>query len=497
MRRMAKVAKLISPHTKLASTNRASHSPRMKRYPRFILLVGLVLIIYRLAFAEEGVSVWLQDSYSEALGDSPASSSGGPGLPDWVVQYVRWHQTVRNQFPGTSLFTDPKAPKLLVRTCTMDYECGGVHDRLGSLDWDLYLANQTKRVLLIWWEYPLLEEYLVPPCHYFQKTPGLCLDWTVPTEVQRNLSARRPPKFFEDILADWNQKKKLWPKRIGWAIARANNVTDSYGKNKILQHSLSAHIHQAELREKLGNETVPYDKLFRLFFRPSPGVQQEIDTVSMEAGLAPGQYTAIHLRVRYPTGVTKKDQSIILAGKPSGDNKTRTSNAADHQGLLWSGPSKEYAVGWATHAIECSQRFLLQNKGQNEKIYMISDSNDLVNYFVHEIRNTKDQKHLETLPPFELSAINVANSVNLVSRDSAMENFHLDRQQGRNVSEYYSTFVDLLLASQARCIAYGLGRYGLFASKIGGISCQVWYQAEAYNRASGKGDNNVPFCERN
>jgi hypothetical protein len=75
-----------------------------------------------------------------------------------------------------------------------------------------------------------------------------------------------------------------------------------------------------------------------------------------------------------------------------------------------------------------------------------------------------------------------------------MDNFHLDRQRGKNVRDYYSTFIDLLLASGARCIAYGLGRYGLFASKIAGSPCQIWYQAESSYGEDGAKGHNATFC---
>jgi hypothetical protein len=75
--------------------------------------------------------------------------------------YIAWHKRMRQAFPGELLFSHPNAPKLLIRTCsprvekcTIDWEhsqCGGLHDRLGKLPWDMFLANQTKRLLLIHW----------------------------------------------------------------------------------------------------------------------------------------------------------------------------------------------------------------------------------------------------------------------------------------------------------------------------------------------------------
>ena len=58
----------------------------------------------------------------------------------------------------------------------MDYLCGGVHERLGQLPWDLYLVNQTNRILFLWWENPLLEDYLIP---------NALLDWSIPPAVKK------------------------------------------------------------------------------------------------------------------------------------------------------------------------------------------------------------------------------------------------------------------------------------------------------------------------
>jgi hypothetical protein len=46
------------------------------------------------------------------------------GLPDWIQTYIHWHQEQRSRFPGNQLFTNPDAPKLLIRTCYRLYGRG-------------------------------------------------------------------------------------------------------------------------------------------------------------------------------------------------------------------------------------------------------------------------------------------------------------------------------------------------------------------------------------
>ena len=321
----------------------------------------------------------------------------------------------------------------------------------------------------------MLEEFFVPNI----------LDWSVPPDVKKVLVTRRPPKMFKGIVPDWNQKSKNWGRKVDQAIERAVNglLKDS----KILQHSLTAYAREDILEDKLKrlgetdmiHFTPSYGAIFRMLFSPSPPVQQALQSISSELGLVQGEYTAIHLRVRYPRGLPLERQNILLGKDPNAPD-------ADHGGLLWSGAARNYAIQQATHAIRCSKRLL---RSPTEKVYMISDSNDLVRYFAHEIKGSK--KGMDS--KIDLEAVRQAHSMNIVARDMSAENFHLDRQKGKNASDYYSTFLDLLLASRARCVAYGVGRYGLFAAKISGTKCQIWYQREAYGEEPGKG-HNAAFC---
>jgi hypothetical protein len=73
-------------------------------------------------------------------------------LPIWIQEYMSWHREMRNKYPGKAIIEDANAPPVLVRTCLG--LCGGLHDRLGQLPLDLYLAYKTKRILLLLWIKP-------------------------------------------------------------------------------------------------------------------------------------------------------------------------------------------------------------------------------------------------------------------------------------------------------------------------------------------------------
>ena len=55
-------------------------------------------------------------------------------------------------------------------------------------------------------------------------------------------------------------------------------------------------------------------------------MQHELDTVSSQLGLVPGEYSAVHLRVRYPRGLPLKDQGMLVGKEPDARD-------ADHVGF--------------------------------------------------------------------------------------------------------------------------------------------------------------------
>ena len=183
--------------------------------------------------------------------------------------------------------------------------------------------------------------------------------------------------------------------------------------------------------------------------------------------------------------------AIAFHQSASAKNGIDSSGNADLYGLPWRGSDKESAVSQGIHALRCSQTLL---KEPDEKLYLMADSSDLVNYFAVSLQNSSLSS--EVNGGLGLETVQWLKSLNIVAREMSEENLHLDKQSGRNASQYYASFVDLLIGSQARCLAYGLGRYGLFAAKLAGTRCQLWYQKESNaTLILGKG-HNVPYCAK-
>jgi hypothetical protein len=419
----------------------------------------------------------------------PLNSS--QNLPAWIQNYLRWHQKQRASFPGMKLFTDPAAPKLLIRTCLG--LCGGLHDRLGQLPWDLYLANQTGRVLLMHWHRPVpLENFLVPGE----------LDWTVPrdvpgffskTDVRVGRGELSIVRGYPELFQDYNSERptdEFWNKDLDKALERAN--TGSMKNEKVLRHRILGHLNEDKLEERLvalGEKdmlhwTSSYGGIFWMFFRPSPAIQSELDAVYQELNLSPGHYSAVHCRVRHPKATPS---NVMVKGK-------NDAHPADKTGLPWEGASRDFAVETATRALKCAKTLLEE---PNEPVYLFSDSNDLVRYMSHELKDPKFVAGNMTIfkdSKVDAAALKIAEGTNVLAREMSIENAHIDRQKGRDPPAYYATFVDLFLAVHARCVTYGIGFYAVFATKISGISCKLLYQEEAWGGSEAKRQN-TNHCE--
>lgn len=413
-------------------------------------------------------------------------STDDHSLPKWVLDYFEWHKRVRRQFPGSELFKNPDAPPILIRTCLG--LCGGLNDRLGQLPWDLYLANQTGRVLLIHWHRPApLESFLTPNE----------IDWTVPRDVEGFFDehsdrvsregmrkARAIPDMFDGYNSA-NPEKEFWNEHLDLSLERA--ISGKFKNEKILRHRLLGHINEEELEARLRalgetdmiHWTPSFGKIFFALFQLSIPLQQKLDSIYKELGLQANDYSAVHCRVRHPKATP---HDMFVKGK-------NEDYPADKTGLPWEGRTKEFAIETATKALRCVQT-LLRNK--DEKVYFFSDSNDLVRYMAHELTQKPYQETKSgqiDIPKVEKEAQDIVWNVHLVARDAAEENAHIDRQKGREIPAYFGTFIDLFLAINARCVSYGIGYYAVLATKISGTQCKLLYQEEYWGGGGNKRAN--------
>jgi len=437
---------------------------------------------------------------------STTSSNWQDGVPEWVRKYVEWHVEMRRRFPGRALLDHPDAPKLLIRTCLG--LCGGLNDRIGQLPWDLYLANRTNRLLLLHWHRPLpLENFLLPNV----------LDWSVPREIKGffvppppgatsvkevdNYAQQEQDQYLTRVVSRNDMKLvrnitdlfegypsdapnlEFWKTQLDEAIRRATTSTGKFQKEKLLRHRLLGHIGERYLEDRLRtlgeidmiHRTPTFGNIFRLFFRPSPALQAEVDDVYRELDVVPGKYTAAHCRVRHPKATPL---NVNVRGK---DDRF----PADRTGLPWTGEAKATAIRTATRALQCAKTL---SQSPEEPIYFYADSSDLVQHVTNSTSTTERRRFVanSTDNSRGLAVLQIAH---IVSRNvSKQETVHIDRQKGRDVQAYLPTFVDLIMAINARCVTYGVGYYAVLATKISGTTCTLQYQKEAWGSIGGRGE---------
>lgn len=385
-------------------------------------------------------------------------------MPRWVSDYIAFHNEIRSRFPGAQLFTDPEAPKILMRICLG--LCGGLNDRLGQLPFDLYLANQTRRILFIYWVKPWQLEYFLQPNG---------LNWTVPLGVKGfkpSLSKFRRANFdhVKTIplfpFSGPGEEGEAGEENLDDAIHRVLQGKESH--HRVLALRTVGHLIEDDLEARLKSlgetdmihQTKTFGRIFSTFFKPSPGVVAELDAARVQMGLKHGEsYTAVHCRVRHPRG-RKKGANVGI----NPDYK------ADKVGLPFVGEDKDYAISVATTALQCATHL---SKNANEPIYFFSDSSDLVRYMTTGLTS-------QLLTQSDIATKNSIANINVVARNMTLENVHIDKQKGKHVHEYYGSFVDLILAAEARCLTYGVGNYAVFAAKISGTDCVQRHRREMW-----------------
>lgn len=354
--------------------------------------------------------------------------------------------------------------------------CGGLHDRLGQLPLDLYLANQTQRVLLIKWIKPQpLEEFLVPPKNG--------LDWVFPKGIEGwGTNCRTLNLCAKQVRAQPAIETNIGGNReIDLDELIADSISNLNGKMKdvkavtfyILGH-LTEEVLEARLKvlgeTDMIHGTPSFGHIFRKFFKPHPNVQKEIDEVYAQYGMVPNEYSIAHCRVRHPKAYAPGEKF----------NGEFISNA-DKLGLPFEGRFQQLALDIATRAIKCA---VTLPDVANHPIYFMGDESNLVTHMTRDLLNkTFVNEHAEWFSNeygSNATAKDVVSKYQIVARNQNIKNAHIDKNKGRPPEAYYATFVDLYLGINARCVSFGIGCYAMFAAKLSGTKCKIRYAVERW-----------------
>jgi len=407
-------------------------------------------------------------------------------LPIWIQEYMSWHRHMRSQYPGQAILTDPNAPPVLVRICLG--LCGGLHDRLGQLPLDLYIANQTRRILLIKWIKPhSLEEFLVPSLSS-TSTLDHGIDWTFPLGVpgwgtgcntlnECAKQVRSQPQIPGNIAETRLDSNTSFETLLDQGIDLLNGKMK---KIKAVTFQIMGHLSEDVLERKLQqlgetdmiHTTSTFGTLFHTFFQPHPNIQKEITSIRQQYNLIPGTYTVAHVRVRHPKAYNKGMRF----------NNEFVSNA-DKLGLPFEGHFRDLAIRMASRAIACAATL---PGVASQPIYFMADESELVRFVTRDLVNATTAAlnpslhHHDNNDNVNETARYVMFKYNVVARDQNVKNAHIDKNKGRPPEDYYGTFVDLYLGIEARCVAFGIGNYAMFATKISGTKCKIRYAREIW-----------------
>jgi hypothetical protein len=392
------------------------------------------------------IKAFFDDLQHQSLSPKEASTV------EWIQEYLTWHNEMRQQFPGYSIFEHPSAPRTAVKFEARkgdDKVIYGLTDRLHNIGSILQYCHQTKRVLFYkWFDVPTdLEVFLEP--HLF--------NWTLPEHPQHSKL---------DAL-QFQQSTKEMTKLV---LIDGKFIEE----HRFIPYLDPVHIY------------------WQVFFRPSGMVQAVIDQTMTTLSLTPKQYDAVHLRVGHPAFYNRKayteqteNRDYYESNFEAEPAKCMESAARAFQCARW--------LAW-THEEQQQQKQLPTNQvkrssNNNFTIYFYADSSDLVNVVVNPTSfkpiAAKRKIWLHQKRAFDKLKIAIDPSIrndaqNITMRVTGRVNAtiaHIGGVPGKtsatSLEGFVSTFVDLYIASQARCITLGAGRYAFFAAKIGNISCLV------------------------
>ena len=374
-------------------------------------------------------------------------------LPKWLSDYFAWHQEQVANANGET--------KYLVVTCLgLDRKCGGFSDRLRGLPFQLLVASKVKRVLCIYWSKPFGLEHLLKP-------PKGGMDWRCPavfdSMVDKSQKTSLQKKF---------QHNKLFgpeSKRGDNAITVAETIITKIKKNNDVFTSIGLKDQDFQKINKLNNvfnaysyrERMPAashwfhvdlsEHIYRVMFEPVEPIGQMMNATMTRLGLVENNYTAVHVRARYPVA---KMHAIVGGNKRANDHDT-----GNHV-HPFEGAFKEYLLNIANNALECGT--LLDRDSQ---LFFASDSINLTEYVIkNPIMIGKDKK-----------SNNPGRTYQPIGIDQREEIKHLaaDHHPDVDHSDFYPIIEDLLIMGGSRCVSHGIGSFGAFGAGFSGNRCRA------------------------
>lgn len=370
----------------------------------------------------------LQTSFTNQLDTYFNSLSEPSTQTQWIREYVIWHNDIRRQFPDTQLFDHPEGPRLMIAWYHPGHR-SGLTDRSKCLGDLLQQAYEAKRILLLkWFQAPFdLETFLEPQF----------LNFTLP---------HHPTTKNTTIL------------------------TETYERSTRKRQKRNQRIVQARLKQDCDFDFLsPFHVIWHVLFRPSPSVRKTIHDTMTSLKLSPGKYDAVHCRVTHPA---------FWGNTRYGSER----QAIDSQGAFeFKDDNKKTAVEVMIHGVQCASRIrnttfpMIDDKSnEKESVYLFSDSHDLIRFMVQNAKNASNQESDDDLVA---KVTTLQSKLRIVGRSDASVVHLLNSNEETPFDAFVSTFVDIYIASYARCLSLGVGNYAFLSAKIkSGDVCWVRHQ---------------------
>lgn len=344
--------------------------------------------------------------------DAATTYKESAALPRWMKEYFDWH---REQTASLNECNYQDRKFIVLRCSDQERKCGGIADRLKSLPVFVAIGAYTKRIFLIRWDRPTkLEEFLRPNE----------INWSVPDWLRDKLVPPAGDETLTPPSAAWitsGKHLKRYIKNDSLQFIEAL-LQDFYGGSSLyywLDSNLDKDKEYDEEVAKKFNDMAgwsDYEKISRdlwfSVFEAAPPIAKLVAEKMESAGLLPNRFVTSQYRAFY--GIehlkdSKGDEELVQ----------KTENALNCASMLQPG----------------------------DPLFFASDSHKAVKH-----ARSKAVEHPERV---------------IVTFDDDKEALHLDKKdqwKSGKVSDFYPTFVDLLIMAEARCMAHGVGGFGRFAN---------------------------------
>lgn len=266
------------------------------------------------------------------------------------------------------------------------------------------------------------------------------------------------------LLYHWYTEPKisqfLQPNKIDWVLPKNfHNLTSTFcgragesltkGKQVEIGNFFFRNVAYYDKRFGNLNEQQNLMKdIWNVLFKPSLILQNKLEKESQVLGLDRQKYDAVHCRVRHPafyriTGVF-------------------TNNTEDRDGFNYTGEQKDLALQTANHGIKCVNWYTSLRNLTEFPIFFYSDTPELIQSMITNKGNFSNVSRV-------IGRTNTrAGHVGIMNAASAIENI------------YYDGFIDLFIASMARCVFLGIGGFAALAARISGSNCVIRHQDIPY-----------------